>query len=417
MAASTPALASEVQQATEQHTPADVAIGLLTYNNADTVKDVIAAAISGLKRVAPGAHAVVINVDADSSDGTRDLLEGIELPVVTAHHDAPAAERVSVPFHGVPGRSAALRLALTIAYRLNARVLIILEADAASTTPDWIVRLTEPVLQEKTDLVVPAYARHRYEGTITKLLLSPVVRALYGRRLHQPFVGQLALSARLVDHLLRHPKWDTGGRDISDLWMVGTAIADSFQIWEAWLGPYSIHSRTRTSDLPTMAAQTVGAVFTIMDRYPDLWLEGRGSEALPMVGTPVPPSCEPMAVDVGAMIDAFRRGLRDLTQIWEQVLAPENLGDVLSLDVPDPGQFRFSDTLWARVVYDFALGYHYGIVHRDHLLRSLVPLYLGRTAAFVIATRDAGPERSGTAIEAVAARFEQEKGYLVERWR
>src|SRR5262245_15469502 len=416
MAASTPVLAAEIQQATEQYAPADVAIGLLTYNNADTVKDVVAAAASGLKRVG-AAHAVVVNVDADSSDGTRDLLDGIGLPVVAARHDAPAAERVSVPFHGVPGRSAALRLALSIAHRLSARVLVILEADGVSTTPDWMAYLTEPVFQEKADLVVPAYARHRYEGTITKLLLSPVVRALYGRRLHQPFGGQLALSARLIDHLLRHPKWDTGGRDITDLWMLGTAIADGFEVWEAWLGPYSIHSRTRTSDLPTMAAQTVGAVFTVMDRYPDLWLEGRGSEALATVGTPAPPSCEPMAVDVGAMIDAFRRGLRDLTQIWEHVLAPENLGDVLSLDVPDPGQFHFSDTLWARVVYDFALGYHYGVVHRDHLLRSLVPLYLGRTAAFVIATRDAGPERSATAIEAVAARFEQEKAYLVERWR
>ena len=51
------------------------------------------------------------------------------------------------------------------------------------------------------------------------------------------------------------------------------------------------------------------------------------------------------------------------------------------------GRLRFSDDLWARVIYDFALGHHYAVVHRDHLLRSLTPLYLGRTAAYVLATR------------------------------
>jgi hypothetical protein len=68
-------------------------------------------------------------------------------------------------------------------------------------------------------------------------------------------------------------------------------------------------------------------------------------------------------------------------------------------------------------VYDFALGHHYSVVHRDHLLRSLVPLYLGRTAAFVIGTRDAGPETSADRVEAVSTCFEREKPYLIERWR
>ena len=58
-----------------------------------------------------------------------------------------------------------------------------------------------------------------------------------------------------------------------------------------------------------------------------------------------------------------------------------------TLDADAPADFVFPDALWARVVYDFALGHHYGVVHRDHLLRSLVPLYLGRTAAYVAATQ------------------------------
>ena len=79
--------------------------------------------------------------------------------------------------------------------------------------------------------------------------------------------------------------------------------------------------------------------------------------------------------------------------------------------------FRFPDDLWARVVYDFALGHHYAVVHRDHLLRSLAPLYLGRTAAFVLATARRGAAASQAQLDAVAAAFERQKPYLVEHWR
>ena len=117
------------------------------------------------------------------------------------------------------------------------------------------------------------------------------------------------------------------------------------------------------------------------------------------------------------MVDAFRRGLRDLGAIWEHILAPETLGDVLSLDTASPARLAFPDELWARVVYDFALGYHYNVVYRDHLLRSLVPLYLGRTAAFVVATRDRDAGAAKAHLDAVGAAFERHKRYLVERWR
>ena len=92
----------------------------------------------------------------------------------------PASERVAVPYHGVPGRGAALRTAFGITQRLGARALVILESDTVSATPEWILRLAGPVLDGKADFVTAAYTRHRYEGTISRLLLSPLLRALYG---------------------------------------------------------------------------------------------------------------------------------------------------------------------------------------------------------------------------------------------
>jgi len=394
--------------------PVDLAVGLLTYNNAETIDGVLQAVADGAARLADTRVALIV-ADAGSSDSTRERVTTSSLPAVVVEHEAPASDRINVPFHGVPGRGAALRAAFTVAHRLRARALVLLEADAVSITPEWIDRLAGPLLQDKADFALAAYTRHRYEGTISRLVLGPLVRALYGRRLHYPFGGQQALSARLVEHLLNHPKWAWRGADVSDLWITGTAIADSFGLVEAWLGPHEIRSGTRAVDLPSMIAQTVGAAFTVMERHGDLWLEVRGSEPIVTVGEPSPPGVTPMAVEVERMMEAFRQGARDLTSIWELVLAPDTLAEVLAAE--DGDRLRFSDDLWARVIYDFALGHHYSVVHRDHLLRSLTPLYLGRTAAFVLSTRAVDAAATQTQLEAAAVAFERQKTYLVEHWR
>ena len=395
----------------------DLIVALLTYNNVDTAKTVAAAAAAGVAQHFPGLSATLVDADAGSSDGTPETLESAGLPIVVRHYEPPAGERAAVPFHGVPGRGEGLRAVFDAAHELKARACVVLEADVASAAPDWVRDLAGPILGDKADFVGPAYTRHRWEGTITRLLLAPLVRALYGRRLQQPFGGQQALSARLVEHLLVHPKWNWSGRDVSDLWITGAAIADGFSVWEAWLGPHTVRSRTRTGDLPTMLAETVGAVFTLMDRHQDLWLEVIGSEALPTVGTPRALLVEPRALEVDAMLDAFRLGVRDLGGIWDLILTPETLSEVLVLENAAGPTFRFPDDLWARIIYEFALGHHYAVVHRDHLLRSLVPLYLGRTAAYVLTTRTATAEATERVLEETALGFERQKPYLVEHWR
>jgi hypothetical protein len=363
-----------------------------------------------------GVSTVLLNADAGSSDGTPDLIDGVGLPMLRFAHASPLDERLTVPFHGVPGRGAALAAVFTAAHRLGARALLLLEPDVTTITADWVARLARPVLEEKADFVSPAYARHRYEGTITNLILAPLIRALYGRRLHQPLGGQQAFSARLIEHLLVHPRWGSFHRQIADLWIAGTAIADGYHVVEAWLGHRTVRSTTRSTDLPTMIAQTLGATFEVMHTHEDLWLEVRGSEPVREFGPAALPGIEPARVDVSRMLDGFRLGLRDLLPIWEHILAPDTVGEILGLDDAGGG-LRFPDDLWARVVYDFALGYHYDVVHRDHLLRSLVPLYLGRTAAFVLEAEPRSAQATDGLLEGVATAFERQKTYLTERWR
>jgi glucosylglycerate synthase len=412
-----PELPPDVDRQLEGLPAAELAVSVLTYNNAATVPAVLEAVRNGLEKHFAGIQPVLINADAGSSDATVERLVESGLPLVRAQHEAPAAQLGAVPFHGVPGRGAALRLAVGVARRLGVRALLVLEADVTSVRGEWLERLARPVLEQGADLVMPVHARHRYDGTITNLVLAPLVGALFGRRLHQPLSGPRALSARLLERLAGETRWPESGRSTADLWIAGTAVAEGLSVHEARLGRWRVESSTRTTDLPTMVAETLGAVFAVMDEYEDLWLQVANWLPVPAEGPAVLPSDEPVQIDVDRMVGAFSRGLRDLGTIWEHVLAPETLGDVLSLETDDLQRFRFPDDLWARVVYDFALGHHWSVVYRDHLLRSLVPLYLGRTAALVLATRRQDAAAVESALDAVADAFEREKSYLVDRWR
>src|SRR5262245_66311842 len=204
-------LPANVEQQLEGLAPADVAVSVPTYNNAATLSKGVEAVRAGLEKHFEGVPAVLINTDAGSSDATTDRLGEVALPLVRAIHPAPPGQLASVPFHGVPGRGASIELSVAVARRLGARALVVLEADAVSIDDEWLERLARPVLERGADLVLPVHARHRYDGTMTNLVLAPLVGALFGRRLHHPFAGARAMSARLLDHLAELP-WPLPGR-------------------------------------------------------------------------------------------------------------------------------------------------------------------------------------------------------------
>ena len=68
------------------------------------------------------------------------------------------------------------------------------------------------------------------------------------------------------------------------------------------------------------------------------------------------------------------------------------------------------------MVYDFAIAYHKGRVHRDHLLKSMIPLYLGQVASFVKENQESSAEQVEESVESLCRVFEKMKPYLVEHW-
>jgi hypothetical protein len=416
-------LSSSVAPSDATSTKADLVVGLTSYNDAETIGRVTAAVRAGLTRHFDGVASRIVLADAGSADDTtgraRAALEGADELIVIAH-DRAAADLLEPPYHGIPGRARALRSILTVARDLDARACIAVDARLLTMVPEWVESLAGPVLQQGFDFVSPYYRRQAHEGALTKGLVYPVFRALYGLRVHQPAAGEFACSSRLLAQFLDEEFWDSEGAQVGiDLWLTGAAASGDFRLSEAALGVRTHSTRGEDAlDLGTTVTQVVGSLFADMDGRVETWQRVRGSSAVQRFGESAPtPQADRSSVDLDRLIDSFRLGYRELRDIWTWVLPPKTIVDLRRLVDAPPTRFRLDDELWARIVYDFALGYRLRVLARDHLLRSLVPLYLGWLASFILQVRDVSPEEVDQRIEQLGLAFEVQKPYLISRWR
>lgn len=400
----------------------DVAIALLSFNDADTVGAVAAAVRAGLERHFAAATSRFVLADCASTDdtlarareslrGAGDVLEVVSTPTT--------ADVLEVPYHGIPGKARVLHDALSTAQQLGARACVVFDAGIETVTPQWLQWLAGPVLAHNVDLVLPFYGRHPYEGALTKGIVYPAFRALYGVRVRQPAASEFACSAQLLDRLVDESAWDRDGAQIGiDLWLASSAVSGDFRIAEASLGVRRNHDRRDDSlDLGTTLAQVVGSLFADLDVRVEKWQRVHGSIPVQQFGEPSAAVHEPVSVDPERLIESFRLGYRELRDIWTWVLPPRTILDLHRLMAVPRTAFRLDPGLWARIVYDFALGYRLRVLAREHILRSFVPLYLAWFASFVVEVHGRGDEDVERHIEQLCAAFEAEKPYLISKWR
>jgi hypothetical protein len=79
-------------------------------------------------------------------------------------------------------------------------------------------------------------------------------------------------------------------------------------------------------------------------------------------------------------------------------------------------KFRIPDELWAEIIYSFAVASHKKVLNKEHLLKSLTPLYLGRVASFVLETRESDASEVEEKIDQLSMSFENKKDFLLAAW-
>jgi glycosyltransferase involved in cell wall biosynthesis len=398
----------------------DIVVGIPSFNNARTITHVVRAVAGGLAKYFPDRKSIIVNSDGGSTDGTREAVMGADIDhdsLLLVSHKVPTIQRITTPYLGIPGKGSAFRTIFAVTERLKAKACVVVDSDLRSITPHWVELLAAPVLDRGFDYIAPFYLRHKYDGTITNSIIYPMTRTLFGRRIRQPIGGDFGLSGRVASRFLTKDIWETDvARFGIDIWMTLTAMAEGFRVGQSYLGAKLHDAKDPGADLTAMFRQVVSALFGLMETYEAAWQKVESSEPVPLFGLPFDVGLEPIPVDVERMKRAYQQGLRDLEGIYRSFLSPSTLEGLVAAAARTGDDFRVEDSLWVRLVYEVAAAYHGKRLDRDHLLQSLIPLYLGRTGSFVLDVRDADAVMVEEKIERLAQEFEAQKPYLLECW-
>lgn len=398
---------------------ADILVGIPSLNSAGTIGHVVKAIIAGLAKYFPDARAVLVNSDGGSTDGTPDIVAkaSVDLGGMLISDRRRPLHRIVTPYRGIPGKGSAFRTIFELARRLNVGACAVVDSDIRSITPEWLELLLWPIRNGGFDYVAPYYLRHKYDGTITNSIVYPLTRALYGLQIRQPIGGDFGFSGKLAQHYMDQHVWESDvARFGIDIWMTTEAVAGGARVCQSFLGAKIHNPKDPVADLSAMLVQVLGAVFALMEEHQRIWVPPHGSKPVPLFGFQYEVGVEPVNVDAASMIASFRQGLADLHPVWEVMLAPETLRALaVTESIPAYG-FHIPDEVWVKTVYDCAVAFHRKVLNREHLIKAMTPLYLGRTASFVLETQGLTTCEAEDRIEHLCKVFEGLKPYLVDRW-
>jgi glucosylglycerate synthase len=398
----------------------DILVGLPTYNNAKTVGPVVAAIQSGILQWFPRDRAAIINADAGSRDGTPEMVVGASIDDVRRRDFNRVALRtlhsISMQYGSTIARGTALRSVLAAGELLQAKATAIISPDSTNIKADWLRDLLKPICTDNFDLVLPTYARHKFEGILVTNLLYPMTRALYGLRIREPYASEFAFSSRLGSQFLAQNQWnDDGAGEGSEVRLTLAAITSGLRIGQSFLGAKN-HTDRHAADLVPALRQTVGVLFWSMDPNFSLWSSKTGSQPIPTTGAEQEFTHDPRRVNRKRLHEMFRSGVAELASVFQSILSPATLGELQQIAGLAEEDFYYSAELWVRTVYEFAVAHHKAVISRDHIVQALAPLFRGRAFTFLMENRNSSADEVEANVESLCLEFERLKPYLLEMW-
>jgi glucosylglycerate synthase len=398
----------------------DILVGLPTHNNAKTIGAVVQSIQGGILQWFPRERTVIINPDGGSRDGTPELVTGIsidDLRPVSNVHALRTLHCISTRYGSSPSSTLALRTILAAAELLRAKACIVMSPDSSDIEGDWVSKLLRPIRQDGFDLVTPTYRRHKFDGLLVTNLLYPMIRALYGLRIREPYTQEFGFSGRLGGEFLSQNGWDEGtGESGIELGFTLAAITGRQRICQSFLGQKD-HIERRAADLVPALRQTVGPLFSALEPNFAVWSSVTASQAVTTIGPDHETLLESVRVNRKRLREMFSTGVAELETVFHSILSPSTLAELQRIAASEEGDFLYSAELWVKTVYEFAASYQKSVINRDHIIQALAPLFRGRALTFLTENRNGSSDDVENNVESLCLEFERLKPYLLQLWK
>lgn len=237
----------------------EIIVGIPSYNEADSISNVVKRVDEGLVKYFSDKSAVIINSDNNSSDGTGEVFLGIKTKTPKIYISTPP---------GVKGKGNNFRNLFLKMKKLGAGAAMVVDADLKSITPEWTKCLISPII-DGHDYITPVYERDKYDGSITNHLCHPMVYGLLGYDIYQPIGGDFGFSGKMADYWLKQEWTEEIKRFGIDIFMTLNAIKFGGKLGQADLG-FKIH-KVSAPKLNDMFLEVTGSLFSFLSENENLW--------------------------------------------------------------------------------------------------------------------------------------------------
>ncbi len=381
----------------------DIMVGIPSYNEADNIDFVVKQVDKGLRKYYAKAKAVIINVDNNSPDGTKEVFEQTK----TLNPKLYISTK-----KGITGKGYNFYNLFKKAREFKAKVVIVVDADLQSISPEWVRELGEPITKNNYDFVTPIYARHEYDGSITNHIVYPLVYGLLGYNIRQPIGGDFAMSGKLVDYLLKQKWIKTTKKYGIDVFLTLNAVLGGFKIAQTNLGA-KIH-KPSAPKLGPMFSQVSITLFSKLVEHRSAWQRPIRARRVPVFYQKRGAKPQDLSIDYKA-IKATALYLFSINRSYlKKYLAPENFQELSRLY--SHKEMDIDKELWSRVVYDMLYAFD-KLEINSHFAEAFKPLYFGRVASFIKQTLELNYKQSEQEIIKQAKVFYKNRDYLLAKYK
>jgi len=380
----------------------DIVIGIPSLNEADNIAFVTRQLASGLKRYFPTHSAIIINVDNNSKDGTREAF----LQADTGN----IPKKYITTGEAVVGKGNNMRNLFVEIVQRRSKAIIVVDADLRSVTPEWVKAFATPIL-EGHDYVTPIYSRNEYDGTITNHITYPLIYSLFKANIRQPIGGDFSFSPRMARYWVGMA-WEKNTRQYGiDIFMTTSALLNGFKICQVVLGS-KVH-KPSAPKLGPMFTQVITTLFTNISKFKDIWINGNGNKDCPVHGHFSYEEPQELSVDYKGLKKASIEGYLKNDRLLSTILSSPYNDKVKRMY--HARRWNIRSELWAKILYDFVFAYELS-EDKEDVVEALKPVYFARAASFYKETLEMTHQEAEEKIVRQAKQFQKMRGYLVKKF-
>ncbi len=279
----------------------DKLVVIPSRNAAETIAYVVINSFKGLEKIT--SNGAVIVIDGLSEDSTVEIVNALKKKF---------SNLFIIPNILSPGKGGAMKTGVHIADALNANILVFVDSDLRSISPEWIILLAKGA--EKQGYCTPYYIRDRFDATITNFVARPLTTTAYLIDLSQPIGGDFGLSKNFIKYLSREAPWHNCYWNLlfgTDIFITHTALYTGIKPAEAYLGSKIHESKDPGKSLKNMFIEVTGSLFTALIEYAEAWTKIKEKQVLKpeIIKEPEPPFIPPprIIVDKEYSLKTFKK--------------------------------------------------------------------------------------------------------------